>query len=434
MNNNAKTGWKTAAAIVVGNMVGSGVFTSLGFQLNSTTNTISILLLWLLGAVMALLGAFSYAELGTWFKRSGGEYHFLSKIYHPLIGYLSGWVSLTVGFAAPVALAAISIGEYTAFYSGLPPKLTAVIFVIIISAVHSFSVSRSSLFQNFTTALKIVFILFFIFLGFQIPYANSAFDFSQSWQLEILMPAFAVSFVYVTFSYSGWNAAAYIIDEIKDVKRSLPKALIVGTLIVSILYVALNYVFLKQASLMQLQGTLEVGQVVARNMLGSSGGQVISYAISLLLISSISAMIWVGSRVTQVVGEDYKIWRQLSIKNKNKIPVRAIWFQAFIAIIFLLSGTFEQVLVYSGFILQLFCALTVGGVFIVRIRNMATGNFRSPLYPYTQIIFLLLSLWVLGYLMYSSTLETLYGFVNLILGIATYAINRLIVKQKNRRR
>lgn len=420
--------WKTGTAIVIANMVGTGIFTSLGFQLVSTTNTWSIILLWSLGAIMALCGALSYAELGTLLKRSGGEYHFLSQTYHPLVGYLSGWVSLTVGFAAPVALAAMALGEYTGIYLGVSPTILAVIVAVLVSVFHSFSLNTSSKMQNLTTSIKVLLIIGFILCGFMVSSPKSAFDWSGSWQTEILMPAYAVSFVYVTFSYSGWNAASYIVDEIKDVQRNLPRSLVLGTLLVSVLYLLLNIVFLRQGSVDALSGQLEIGQIVAINMFGDFGGRMISLAIGVMLVSSISAMVWTGPRVTQVMAEDYKMWSWFAIKNKNAIPIRAIWLQASITILLILTGSFEQVLLYSGFVLQLFGALAVSAVFIIRKQGIKTNSFKSPLYPIPQVIFLILSVWVLSYLAYSQTTETVFGILNLAIGCLLYFINKLFNK------
>lgn len=411
-------------AIVIANMIGAGVFTSLGYQLVDTTNTWSIILLWALGAVLAICGAISYAELGTQLIRSGGEYHFLSKIYHPLLGYLSGWVSLTVGFAAPVALSAMAIGAYLIHWIPIPPVLTSSAIVLLVTLMHSQTIQRSSLFQNWTTGLKVLLLLGFILLGFVLPTSESAFDWSNSWQQEILLPSFAVSFVYVTFSYSGWNAAAYIVGEIKDVQKNLPRALLMGTLIVSVLYILLNLVFLRHSGLQQLAGTLEIGQVVAQNMIGSWGGGIFSLLFVLLLVSSVSAMVWIGPRVTQVMAEDYPLWRYFSHKNAAEIPVRAIILQGLITLFLIVTGTFEQVLIYSGFILQLFAALAVGGIFILRKRKESTTHYKSPFFPIPQIIFLGLSLWVLIYLLWVQPLESGIGLVNLMIGALTYWWNK----------
>ena len=424
ISNTNKTGLKTATAIVIANMIGSGVFTSLGFQLESTSNTWSIILLWVLGGIMALFGAFSYAELGTHLVRSGGEYHFLSKIYHPLLGYLSGWVSLTIGFSAPIALAAMAIGAYTELFTTIPDKWMAIALVLIITYFHLQNLKMSSIFQNITTGLKILLLLFFIVCGFVIMPDQSAFEWSDSWQGEILLPAFAVSFVYVTFSYSGWNAAAYIIDEIKDVRKNLPKALLGGTLLVSVLYVLLNLIFLRQADLTQLSGQLEIGQVVSINMFGETGGLIISLAISLMLVSSISAMVWAGPRVLHAMAEDHPVWSYFKHSNQANIPVRAILLQSAIAILLIITGTFEQVLIYSGFVLNLFAALTVAGVFKLRKETKVNSGYRSPLYPYVQIIFLVLSAWIMIYLLYQQPLESGLGLLNLLLGWFTYLISK----------
>ena len=428
--------WPTATAIVVANMIGAGIFTSLGFQLTSTENTWSILALWSLGALMALCGALSYAELGTHWSRSGGEYHFLSKAFHPLLGYLSGWVSLTVGFSAPIALAAMAMGEYIGPYLSISGLSLALGTVLLISFFHSLSIKKSSILQNITTAFKVVLIGIFIYYGMTQASDVSALQWDTGWKEEVLLPAFAVSFVCVSFSYSGWNAAAYIVDEIHNPRKTLPRALLIGTGVVSVLYLLLNFVFLKQSPLEALQGQLEVGQITAISLFGETGGELISFAIALMLISSISAMVWAGPRVTQVMGEDHLLWEWFSKKTKKTIPVRAIWLQTSMTLILLLTGTFEQVLIYSGFVLQLFAALTVAGVFVVRRKKgtvRPNGAFRSPLFPIPQLIFLVLSGWILIYLLIAQPLETGLGLINLVLGFVVYRIDtRYALMQKLR--
>ena len=415
-----KVNWLTATAIVIANMIGAGIFTSLGFQLVDTINSWSIIVLWVLGAVMAFCGALSYAELGTYWSRSGGEYYFLSRAFHPLLGYLSGWISLTVGFSAPVALSAMALGEYVGPYIDMPEILLALLTILLISFFHSTSLKRSSLVQNSTTILKLALIILLLYFGFATKTEQSSFLWDNSWQSEILIPAFAVSFVYVTFSYSGWNAAAYIVDEIGDVRKSLPRALLVGTAVVSVLYIALNIVFLKHNPLEAIQGELEIGQITAISIFGERGGELISFGIALLLISSISAMIWAGPRVTQVMGEDHRLWRWFSVKTTKQIPLRAIWLQAIITIVMVITGTFEQVMIYSGFILQLFAALAVAGVFVVRRKNKDQIGFRSPLFPIPQLLFLILSAWVIIYLLIAQPLESGLGLINIFVGFLLY--------------
>jgi basic amino acid/polyamine antiporter, APA family len=416
-----KIGWLTATALVIANMIGVGVFTSLGFQLVEVTNTWSIILLWILGAVMALCGAFSYAELSTSMVRSGGEYQFLSEMYHPLIGYLSGWISLTIGFAAPVALASMAFGEYLSTFFYLDKIWIAIIAVVIITILHTLSIKHSSILQNGTTIFKLLIILSIITSGLYIPSLENAYDWSNLWKNEVLIPGFAVALVYVTFSYSGWNAASYIAEEIKQPLKNIPKALITGTILVSLLYVILNLIFLKHGSLQDLKGQLEVGQVATNSMFGNIGGKITSIAIGLILISSISAMVWIGPKVTQVMGEDYHLWHWFAKLTKREIPRRSILLQMFVTMILLLSGSFSQVLIFSGFILQLFGTLAVASVFINRKkRDKDVLHFKTPYYPIPQIVFLSLSAWILIYLLYIQPWQSLLGLANVLLGAIIY--------------
>ncbi|MCB9299815.1 MAG: amino acid permease [Lewinellaceae bacterium] len=418
-----KIGWVSAAAIVVANMVGTGVFTSLGLQLESLRSVWSIILLWVLGGLISLFGAFSYAELGTKLPRSGGEYYFLSRIYHPILGYLSGWISLTVGFAASVALAAMAMGAYIGKFMPVSAQFIAVATILLVSLVHSVNIRQSSHFQNTFTALKLLLILFFILACFIMEPVGAPLELKTSWHTELAKPTFAVSLVYVLYAFSGWNAAAYIVEEIDSPVRNLPRALIGGTLLVSVLYVLLQLAFLKQAGVAQLQGKVEVGQIVAELMFGASGGRAISFFIAFFLVSSISAMVWVGPRVVRAMANDYTIWRFLSQDNRNGIPVRAVWLQASISIFMIATSSFEQVLVYSGFVLQLFTTAAVAGVFVMRWKNGHSG-YSSPGYPWVQLAFLAISFWILAFLLYERPVESLWGLANLGLGAISYWLSK----------
>ena len=224
----------TGLALVVANMIGTGAFTSLGFQLKDLSNPTVVLMLWVLGGVIALSGAFSYAEIGTHITRSGGEYAFLTRLFHPLIGYLSGWISITVGFAAPIALSAMAFVAYFPFFD-LNPKWTSIAIVAIITFIHTRNLNVSSKFQNISTFFKVVLIIALIGIGVWLePTFNNSGFLTNSDYSNLISPAFAVALIYVSYSYSGWNAAAYITEEFKNPKKSLPIALIGGTLLVTL--------------------------------------------------------------------------------------------------------------------------------------------------------------------------------------------------------
>src|SRR5262245_24714509 len=221
----------TATAIVVADMVGVGVFTSLGFQVKDIASGFSLILLWVVGGVVALCGASAYSELAGMFPRSSGEYNFLTRSYHPAVGFLAGWLSATVGFAAPVALAAMAFGEYSkSIIPGAPPLVLALGMLWLVSLVQLLGIRHSSAFQTISTVIKVVLIVVFIVIGFAVGTGQPvSFTPSLSDAAQIVSAPFAIALVFVMYSYSGWNAATYITGELRDPKRSLPRALFAGT-------------------------------------------------------------------------------------------------------------------------------------------------------------------------------------------------------------
>lgn len=413
----------TASAIVVANMIGTGVFTSVGFQLSSVQNSWSILLLWLAGGLLALFGAFAYAELGTHFKESGGDYIYLSRVFHPLMGYLSAWAGLTVGFSAPVALAAMAFTKYLAPVGLQGNVWLAISIIVLIGLMHSFTIRHSSRFQNYSTIIKVIFIVILILLGFFITgNTNNAINFNNSWQQEILKPGFAVSMVYVAFAYTGWNAAAYVVDEIDNSSKNLPKALIGSTLFVSVVYVLFQLALIKNATALQMQGKEEVTFIAFDNLLGTAGGKWVSIFIAIQLVATISSYLWVGPRVTWAMAMENKLWKPLAKKNKHGIPVAAVWAHVFISIVLALTGSFEKILLYAGFVLQLMASLTVATSLF--LKNKKPGTFISPFKPVLQIIFLIFNGWVLVFTLIDRPVESLIGLAVLLSGGVIYYFDK----------
>lgn len=417
----SKISWKTAAGLVIANMIGTGVFTSLGFQLAAVQNTWSILLLWFIGGIMALIGAFVYAELGTHFRKTGGDYIFLSETIHPSIGYLYAWVSLTVGFSAPIAIAAMAMNGYLGpiFGYSIYPGL---FILLVIPLAHIFSISQSARFQDTFTLIKIAFVLLLIVLG--IGYSSSveitSFDISASWQKEVIMPGFAVSLIYVFYAYTGWNSAAYIIEEVDQPEKNLPKALIWATFSVMVIYILLQLVFLKHASVTQLSGKVEVADIAFGNLFGSSGALWVSVFIGVQLIATISGYAWIGPRVTYAMAKDFKLWRPLSQVNNNGIPVRAILLNTGISLILFLTGSFEQIMLYAGFVLQLMGTITVYS----SLRIKKEIGFKSPFKPWIQYIYITFSTGVMFYLVWDRPWESLAGIGIVGMGLLIFLFDK----------
>src|SRR6202140_3260880 len=249
-----------ATAIVVADMVGVGVFTSLGFQVKDIPPGFSILLLWAVGGMVALCGVFSYSELGAMFPRSSGEYNFLNRAFHPAFGFLAGWVSATVGFAAPVALAAMAFGEYgKSVLPDVPPLALATAVVWLVSIVQLSGVRHSSTFQLISTILKVVLIVGFLIAGFVI----------------------------------GTPQPVRFTPDISDFAPIVSGPFAIGL----VLYVALNAVFLYTTPIAKLAGQLDVARIAGSAIFGDIGGRIVGAMICIGLVSSISAMMWIGPRV-----------------------------------------------------------------------------------------------------------------------------------------
>lgn len=434
-----KFGLSTATALVIANMVGTGVFTSLGFQVAGLSSGLALLMLWGLGGLIALLGALTYSEAGVLFPRCGGEYHYLTRMFHPAVGFLAGWISILVGFAAPVAAAAIALGRYAGSALALPERLSflpvlgtsswiAIAVIAALTAVHSLDKVVGARFQNIITTFKVVFIFVLIALGLAVgkPAGLSFAAGAAAWK-DILSPAFAVSMYFVTFAYSGWNAAAYVAGEIRDPKKNLPRSLITGTLFVVVIYVLLNFVFLYTVPLAEMAGKVEVGYIFAGHVFGAQGGRIMGGLIAFLLLSSISAMIIAGPRLSKVLGEDYWLFRGLARSTRKDIPAVAIVVQGLISALYVVTATFDQVIVFVGFTLNLFTFLTVLGVMIMRRKRPDLPRpYRTIGYPVVPVLFLLIQAYIMVYGLLYRPKESIAGIAITGLGFLIYVLDHKV--------
>ena len=418
----------TITAVVIANMIGTGVFTSLGFQLLDISSGFVLLLLWAVGGLAALCGAMSYAELGAALPRSGGEYNFLSRIYHPAAGFVAGWVSATIGFAAPTALAAITFAAYAT--SALPgehsvwlQKALAGALVITLALIHGSTRRNSSGLQIFFTIIKVVVILVFCvaaLIAVATPQPVTFLPVAGDAGL-IGSGAFAVSLIYVSYAYTGWNAATYLSSELDQPQRTLPGILITGTLIVTVLYLALNYVFLKVGPIDAMRGQVEIGFIAAEAAFGEAGGRFTGLVLATLLISTVSAMTLAGPRVLQVIGEDFRAMQLLSRTNREGVPTVAILLQSLLAVLFILTSGFESILVFAGFTLALSSFITVLGVFVLRWTQPDLPRpYRTFAFPLPPLIYLSLTGWTLTFVLINKPLEGLFGLGIIVAGLFFY--------------
>jgi len=416
-------GLLTATSIVIANIIGTGIFTSLGFQVMDIQSGFALLTLWVVGGIAALCGALCYGELSAALPRSGGEYHFLSRIYHPALGFMAGFVSATVGFAAPVALAAMAFGKYFVgvFGAGSPVVLSFVV-VWMVAFFHLGNLQVGSAFQNLSTLVKLVLIGALITAGFFVS-TKQPITFSPVTgdTMSIFSGPFAIALVYVMYSYSGWNAAAYITGEIKRPEKTVPRSLLAGTAIVIVTYVLLNAVFIAATPIDELKGQLEVALIAGKHIFGTTGGRVAGAIICLGLISSISSMTWIGPRVTMSMGEDHWLLRLLGRKNQHGIPTNAIIVQLIMVNLLLLTQSFEDVVRYTQFSLLVCSLLAVVGVIVLRFTHpKMTRPYRVWLYPLPPVLFSIITIWMMFYLLRWHTAESLAGVGTALLGLLLY--------------
>ncbi len=414
----------SATLLVIANMIGTGVFTTLGLQLISVHSLPSVLLLWIVGGMSAFCGALAYGELGAIMPRSGGEYPYLSNIYHPAAGFLSGCASIVAGFGAPIALAAIALGHYMqAVFPGINETAAGVSVIAVLTMIHLVDVRFGCQFQNVFTASKILLIVAFIAAGFFTPHPQQVVLWEGNEVETIFSPAFAVALVYVSYAYSGWNASAYVAGEVQKPERNLPISLFVGTLFVSICYVLLNFIFLYTVPVQQLTGRIDVAFLSAKAVFGLSGARIVTLLICLALVSTLSSMIMAGPRVTQAMGEDIGALRLFAKKNRRASPVYAVFLQSSVALLLAVTSTFNAILTYVGFTLTLFAFLTVLGVFVLRVKKPGIKRpFKMWGYPVTPAFYLVLNGWMLCYLLIQRPLPSAVGLLTVGAALLLYSL------------
>lgn len=407
-------------------MIGTGIFTSLGFQVGDLPSGFAILMLWGVGGACAMCGALCYAELAAAMPRSGGEYHFLGRIYHPSLGFMAGWISATAGFAAPVALASMAFGNYlTGVWSGVSPVIASLTVLWLSTPLLLFNTKLGSGFQNATTLLKVALILGIIIAGYFAGHLQPVTFLPRAGDGSLIVSApFAVSLVYVMFAYSGWNASTYIAGEVRNPARVLPLSVGIGTLLVMGLYLAVNAVFMSSTPLTEMTGKVEVALTAGPHLFGAAGTRIMAGLICLGLVSTISAMMWIGPRVMVVMGEDLRGLRWFAGQNRHGTPVRATLVQFGLVNLFLLTSRFEQVLTCATFVLQLCSFLTVLGVFVLRRKQPdLIRPYRTWGYPVTPLLFLAVTAWMLWHILCSKPTESLVGLGLAALGLMLYLLS-----------
>jgi APA family basic amino acid/polyamine antiporter len=411
-------------------MIGAGIFTASGLLMQQLGSPKLMLTLWLAGGILALCGALCYGELGAAMPKAGGEYVYLGELFHPLLGFLTGWVSFFVGFSAPLAASSLGFAEDggSAFPASIEwgnpellKKVLAIGVILVLAAVHMRGIEFGSRVQNYLTVGKVLLIVGLVIVGFWLgrgDLGNLTADsdlqsYTGGWKTA------GLSLMWIMFAYSGWNASAYIGSEIRDPRRSLPLSLTLGTGIVILLYLCLNALYVYAVPAEEMKGVIAIGGLTASRLFGGPAETAISALIAFALLSSISALIILGPRVYYAMAKDGYFFKTFSeIHPVFRVPSKSIILQCLIAVIMVMSGTFDQILTYMGFCLGIFPIFAVVGVF--KLRKSNAGSYRMPGYPIPPLVFAAVSVLILVLAYLERPVESSIAVVTVALGIPFY--------------
>ncbi|NQU84719.1 MAG: amino acid permease [Mariniphaga sp.] len=441
-----KLGIFSLSNIVVANMIGAGIFVTSGLLMETLNNPVLLIILWIIAGVIALCGAIAYGELGATIPKAGGEYIFLSELFHPLLGFLSGWTSFIVGFSAPIAASAIGFSEYfTRAFPGLLSfandsgilsadnfkKVLSITVIAVFTLIHTRGIEASAKVQNWLTVLKVVLVAGLIFIGF--TFGKGSFDhFQTTTNFSFNLGGWktiGLSLMWIMFAYSGWNASTYIGSEIKNPVKNIPKSLLLGTGIVILLYIGLNIFFVYAIPPNVMKGVISVGGLAVNYAFGKDLEVLFSMLISFALFSSLSAYLILGPRVFFSMAHDGFFFKSVAkINPVTKVPSLAILLQATISIIMVLSGTFDQILTYLGFSLGIFPILAVIGV--IKLRLTKKSKIKLPGYPITHIIFILSGFFILILAYFERPIESSIAIGTVLIGIPFFYILKKNKKKK----
>ena len=396
----------SATALVISNMIGTGILTTSGFLAGQLGSAQLVLLVWGVGAICALAGAFCYSELGVNFPSSGGEYVYLTEAYGPTWGFMTGWISFFAGFSAPIAAAALAFSDYLGhFFSSLrlestrlgAPQVLASVIIVLFTLINCLGIRRTARVQNVLTSLKIFIILAFLVAGF--VFGNGAWDnFSHPAVRTSVTPVFSqffLSLFYIYVGYSGWNAATYVAEELKHPARTLPWSLTYGTALVAALYIALNVLFIYAVPLEEMKGVVAVGALAARHLFGPAVAGIFSAAMALSLLATVNAEVTIGPRVYYAMAKNGAFFSMAAkVDPRWHTPVIAILCQGVCAILMTVSP-FLNLLLYIGLLLNFFAVLSVASLFVFRRRpgwqKLGVVSFAYPLLP---VFFVAVGIWM----------------------------------------
>ncbi len=424
-----KLGFFSLTNIVIGDMIGAGIFTTSGLLLAQLHHPLLLLILWVVGGGIALSGALSYSELGANFPKAGGDYVFLKELFSPIAGFLSGWVSFVVGFSAPVAASSLAFSEYLVrtlpedvlpAYIDLTKKVIAIAIILVFTLIHYFGLKSGSRVQNILTIIKIGLISILVITGF--AFGEGSFDHFRVMNSGVFegvnLKTIGLALMWIMFAYSGWNASTYLGSEVLNPVKNIPRSLITGTLFVTIIYLLLNILYVYAVPAWEMEDVISIGGLTANNLFNRSMDQLFSLFISLILLSAISVLIMIGPRVYYAMARSGHFFIHAKRINRSNVPGIAILMQSVLAIVYIVSGTFDQIITFLSFSLGIFPILAVIGVFKLRMKKQSI--LKVPGYPVIPAVFIIFSIAILILAFLERPVESSIAIALILLGVPVY--------------
>ena len=449
-------GLLTGIFVIVADMIGTGIFMTTGNVLGMTKSAPLVLALWGIGGVVAISGALCYAELATIWPEAGGEYVYLKNIFGPLPAFLTGWLSLVVGFSAPVAVSSLLLVQYVNRFlhgiAGAGPsatlldpagvqKVLAACLIVFFGSMHLIGVKKGSSLQNLLTAIKILLVLSLIAFGL------SRVDWSMTGRLvasyespsvarQFNVPQTGLALLIIMYAYSGWNCASYLAGEIRQPGKTLPRALLLGTLLTTVLYALLNILFLISSEGAEIMGKDEIGAIAVSRLFGPGVGGVFTLGIAVILLSSVSAQMMVGPRVSYAMAKDKMIFRSLArVHPRFETPHIAILVQMVLAILYVFIGSALTLVIYLGFALSLFPLLAVAGLLYLRhARPEMKGSYRVPCGTLVPLVYIAFTIAMMLAALVTWTKTSCCAIAVVLLGIAVFHVRERIIRKGHRSR
>jgi len=433
-----KLGLFSATNLVIANMIGAGIFTTSGLLMGELGSPLVMLGLWVAVGLLALCGALCYGELGAAMPRAGGEYVYLGELFHPSLGFLTGWVSFLAGFSAPLAASALGCSEYLA--SAFPvltdfgnpellKKALAASLIVGLTGLHLRGIQTGAGIQNVLTAGKVTLILVLILAGASLGRGDLGHLALES-GTNAHGPSLAtlgLALMWINFAYSGWNSSAYVGSEVRNPILNIPRSLFVGTGVVTLLYLGLNVLFVYAVPPEDMEGVIAIGGLAAERLFGGSARTVFSGLIAFALLSSISALIILGPRVYFAMAQDGYFFRAIGrVHPKTRVPANSTILQCAFAVVLVLSGTFDQILTYMGFCLGIFPILAVLGLF--KLRRLGRVPYRMPGFPAVPVLFATVSLSILVLAYLERPMESTFALLTVGAGIPFFLFFRRVRK------